>query len=483
MHIFESREMNRAIQIYFFITFVSVSAIGQQLTISSDIPYRTEYAYKMLGQYEDRFLLYLDKPNDKYEITGYNEELQQSWKRELLFEKRNIRIVAVEKMEDAFFIIYTYRNKGDVFLKARKYNGDADVIDSLTIHTYKNELITPRFLYVQSEHDKAGIVFSTDKDFESTFYTLDLTKFVLKWTQTIQFSSFLKQDFRQIEVSDEGELFFVLEKQKSIIKSKNQGYIITYANSEEKAGHYAIELEDISGIDIFIKYDNLHKRLIGAGLYSNAGFSRIHGYYTLHFYGGNISEYTFSQQPFERELLEDVYGKSVSVKKGLTELEITDIALRKDGGFLIITEINKVSDRRSAYGVNAGSQPYYGGRRVDYFNDDLLLFSVLENGEPHWNTVLHKKQHSQNDFASFSSYCLFTNPSSLRIIYNDEIRNENTVSEYVIYPNGRHNRNSLLSTDYYQLSLRFKDAEQISENSLIVASERRNKLNLVKIEY
>jgi len=83
----------------------------------------------------------------------------------------------------------------------------------------------------------------------------------------------------------------------------------------------------------------------------------------------------------------------------------------------------------------------------------------------------------------FSSYFLFKTPSRLRIIYNDEIKRNNTVSEYVMDPLGNFERNSLLSTEYQKLKLRFRDAVQTSSNTLLVPSERNFKLSLVKIEY
>ena len=83
----------------------------------------------------------------------------------------------------------------------------------------------------------------------------------------------------------------------------------------------------------------------------------------------------------------------------------------------------------------------------------------------------------------YSSYFLFRTPTSLRFLFNDEIKYENTVSEYVLNGNGDFERNSLLSTENLKLRLRFRDALQVNGNELIVPSERRNRLRLVKLEY
>jgi len=101
----------------------------------------------------------------------------------------------------------------------------------------------------------------------------------------------------------------------------------------------------------------------------------------------------------------------------------------------------------------------------------------------HWKEVLHKKQYSQDDDAAYSSYFLAKTATSLRLLFNDEIQYENTVSEYILKGNGEFNRNSVMSTENQKIRLRFKDALQISADVVIVPSEARNRLKLVKVQY
>ena len=113
----------------------------------------------------------------------------------------------------------------------------------------------------------------------------------------------------------------------------------------------------------------------------------------------------------------------------------------------------------------------------------MFLISIHPDGSPHWKQVLHKKQYSQDDEGIYSSYFLFKTPKRLRFLFNDEIRQENTVSEYVINGHGEYDRNSVLSTANLRLRLRFRDALQIGAYEVIIPSERRNQLRLVKVEY
>ena len=69
------------------------------------------------------------------------------------------------------------------------------------------------------------------------------------------------------------------------------------------------------------------------------------------------------------------------------------------------------------------------------------------------------------------------------MIYNDEIKSNNTVSEYVLDPLGNYKRTSVLSTEYQNLKLRFQDATQISSTELLVPSQKNYDLSLVKIDF
>ncbi len=68
-------------------------------------------------------------------------------------------------------------------------------------------------------------------------------------------------------------------------------------------------------------------------------------------------------------------------------------------------------------------------------------------------------------------------------IYNDEVKDNTTISEYVVAGSGYSDRNSLMTTEKKDLRMRFKDGVQLSGNEAIIPSENRNKLKLVRIRY
>ncbi|MEO1626850.1 MAG: hypothetical protein AAFV25_16980, partial [Bacteroidota bacterium] len=228
--------------------------------------------------------------------------------------------------------------------------------------------------------------------------------------------------------------------------------------------------------------DNLNNKLIAAGLYSKKNKGRASGYFFLRVDPDNPKAHLLKSEPFDPEFISNFLGKDSEKKKGITDLSIVELILRRDGGMLIAAERKREYERRMA-STGRYTREDYSPYIVDYYYDDICLISVHPDGETHWKTVLHKKQYSQDDDASFSSFFLLKTPRNLRFLFNDEIKDNSTVSEYVVNGRGYADRNSVMSTEFQNIRLRFRDALQVASNELIVPSERRNRLRLVRVRY
>jgi hypothetical protein len=235
--------------------------------------------------------------------------------------------------------------------------------------------------------------------------------------------------------------------------------------------------------DVEFKIDNRNKNLVGVGLYTDKNLIKAEGFYFVKVALNDMANHQLSQTPFDEETVGEIYGVgNKKKKKGINDISVQKIILRQDGGVLAITELNKVFYRRPSY-ASPLDRGVGGGNWADFYFEDILAVSMHNDGELHWKKVLHKKQYSQDDDAIYSSFFVMENPSRLRLIFNDEIRNENTVSEYILQGNGLSKRSSVMSTDYQRLKLRFQEAIQVASNQIIVPSERNSRLNLVKITY
>jgi len=192
--------------------------------------------------------------------------------------------------------------------------------------------------------------------------------------------------------------------------------------------------------------------------------------------------------PFEEVIFFEVYGDDKAKK--LKDFKVGSILLKDDGSPILIFELSRDVLRQNGVvnsdGFNALPYRSTGRSAVgwsDHYREDLVVISLKENLAKDWHHVFYKKQFSQNDDGVFSSYFTFMTPSRVRLIYNDEIKTNSTVSEYIFDGAGNYKRNSLLSTEYQNLRLIFKYATQISNQVMIVPSQRNSSLSLVKVDY
>ncbi|MBK9994288.1 MAG: hypothetical protein IPP01_09970 [Saprospiraceae bacterium] len=149
---------------------------------------------------------------------------------------------------------------------------------------------------------------------------------------------------------------------------------------------------------------------------------------------------------------------------------------------LVFYESNKELTRKP-YFNSVAEGPLNVSRWTDYYYEDILAINFSADQNIAWQKVLHKKQFSQDDDGLFSSFFVLSTSDYLRIIFNDEIKNESTVSEYILLPTGEYLRKSILNTTSQNLYLRIKDAVQINANTLLVPSESNGKMNLVRISF
>jgi hypothetical protein len=292
----------------------------------------------------------------------------------------------------------------------------------------------------------------------------------------------LKEDFRKIVVTNKGFVFILFEKNNTDYDREDHELLIYKIYTKKQNSLHRIASPNMLNTGLEMAFHNKTEALTIAGM---AG--KHENTATAYFvYKRNILQIESTDSldfiPFEDDLFRKINPNSK--KKILYEFKFTNMRFRQDGGVLLFGELIKEFYRNNSNFPTIADNGYFPSRGfTDYFNEDMIVFNINPDGSTFWWNVLFKKQYSQDDSGVFSSFFLFNTPSRYRVIYNDEIKKSNTVSEYEIDPLGNYRRNTVLNTDYQNLKLRFTSAIQTSNTEFVVPSEKANKINLVKISY
>lgn len=476
----------------FLLTFLQIGQ-SQEITVSDEVTLRSDQSYSIIGKFNEKTLLYRDKGTE-FEIQAFNNDLLNlSWTKELELDKKRPEVLDVWGKDDHFYVVYKFKDRGNSIIKVHKYNEAANLVDSTNIVNYGKRFYSPAPELILSQDRKKILLYHTEYFTKIEVAVFDLKEMKVMWNkefspQDLKFGA----DFHQMLVDNDGGMHMVLNRENERYKKDKPHYyeFIYQPANEEKAPIHSVFLDGKLSYDSYFKVDNMNKKIVGGGMYSEKNKGRTQGFYYLSLSYLDPERKVLTFKEFDQGFKEQLVDKKVKTEKGLFDVGIQDIVLRQDGGAIIICEQLKDYERANAVAnTTTTARGYYSAGRnigryaVDHYYEDLFLFSIHPDGEYHWQEILHKKQFSQDDDAAFSSFFLAKTDRKLRLIYNDEIRNENTVSEYIIKGNGEYDRNSILNTASQELRLRFRESRQVAVNEIIVPSERKSRLKLVRMSF
>ncbi len=474
--------------IYFFtILYLSFNVAllsAQSVTISEDVNIRNDNGYEIVGRHKGNILLFRDKGTD-FEIVAFDEQMRMAWEHKIEFPEKRAQVLDALQGKDYFAVLYKAKEKNNLVVKVHRFDANTKFIDSLTIKNYGAHFVPPSPVSIFSENKKMVLVYSflPDGKLEATAFDVENMKIIWQKEAAIPPNLHSDEDFRQVLIDDTGMAYFIFEKNESaaLFGALTHEYSILELNQNNNS-IFSIPFKEFTTYGIRFDYDNQNRQLCGIGLYSDMNKSKATGCFFMKIQG---------QKPkmifdaFDDDIASAVAGKKINNNKGIADLRPQEIILRKDGGAIAMLEEVREFSRASTTLTNSRgfSSDAPGRFVVDYYHESVIAVAFNPDGTVQWRKVLPKKQYSQDDQGVFSSYGVMKTPNQIRLLFNDEIRNETTTSEYLVRGSGSIDRHSMFNTTNQDILLRFKDGLQVSSDEIIVPSEYRSHLRLVRLKY
>ena len=268
-----------------------------------------------------------------------------------------------------------------------------------------------------SEDKRSALVyeFVDNKKLRAVAFNLDSLRPI--WEQTLDAEDWKSEEnFQQLVFTNRAEAFFIQEENNRIGNEKHR-FKVQKADSLGKTS-FSLPIKDFAIVDIKFSFDNVNRKLVGAGVLAVKNFNKAQGYF--HFsippqYKDNDALKIY-KEGFEDEFVSTLLGKKTTDNKGLMDIKLQEIVHRRDGGILAVFEQVKVVERR----INTTSGRFVDNLRAstDYYHENFFAVSITSDGTTTWKSVFYKKQMSQDDDGKYSSYCLVKTPSTLRFLFN-----------------------------------------------------------------
>jgi len=477
-------------QISFFSTIAfilcSLWLSGQTVRISDEVNIRNDYSYDLLGDINSNIVLFRDSGKKKY-IDVFDEKLSHKYQRELRLEKDNVLFHGVIPFDTCFHMLYSYSEKDSVHTVLRKLDDTGATLDTVRLFTTEKKDKLLKFEMMSNNAKTHSLLYAYHKSEGFKFILLDHHRKKIIFTSIVEWEKIdFNDEFVSIDLSDDLYIFILLEQNNKKGEMEDHYFDLTVLDTKTKSqANQKILVSNQISIDAQGNYDPVNKQYVITGLYNEKSSAHSKGLFFSRSKLPLKEEFITAEFiPHSVSFLKEVYGRKKKKLENLEHHVIQDVLFNLDGGFVVFSEYAKTFTRKSSY------QTYsqMGGRRglgawTDHHMEEIGILAISPAGELRWKNVLHKNQFSQDDGAAFSSFYLFSTPSILRIVFNEEIKNNNLVSEYLIATNGKSKRSSLLNTEYQNLKLRFREAIQLTNKAFLVPSEKSNLLKLVKISY
>lgn len=484
---------------------LSQAAKAVEIQWSTSLSDNSRYPYmKIIGSGETGFyILRCNQSLDNYRgvsgvrsrrywIQYFSEELAMRWEGELRASSPDGKIFDVQVVNGkALVLSYSERSDGNgynifgQFLSDEGQNiGQPVLIEEYPSRTFDDDRI-PGLIYSK---DRSKMALSYRKSSGSAeeqvlcaiVMDTSLQRLYRKeWTIP---SPIKRYSPAHSVLTNEGNFYvlgiqFLSEKK---IKGPGESYfnLTGYFFESDQIIRRDIQLKDKFLTDVSVAVDNLHKRIVVGGFYSETGMDATAGVFFSALKEDSLTETRIYIAPFTDELLQKSVTESRDMKKKeLINYYVDRLILRKDGAAALIAESYVESARTywDYYTQSMISHTYYR-----YGN--ILAASVSPEGKMLWNKTIQKEQNSIDDDGYESSYCSIISGGKFYAIFNKYIDQKSAVLISWIDGQGNQKTETLIG-ESERASIIARAARQVDEDTVLIPVYKQGKFYLAKVTF
>jgi hypothetical protein len=503
----------RLLSICFFCHFLCVAANAQRITYSEpDRDDQRSLNFDIIGKVGANYLVLKNNRNENT-ITVFDTDMKQLNRLNLDFFPDKVINTDVLAYKDFFYLFYQYQRRNIVYCMAAKIDGNGKLsgepveLDTTAINYFaSNKLYT----IINSDDKKKIMVLKVNNRNQdnnvltTSLFSSDLS-LIHKSRITIQMPD--RSDFlNEFTLDNEGGLVFARPSGTSQNDNITSLDLVTKAPTADTVAFINIDVSKIYLDDVRIKADNINKRYLLTSFFSTTKRGNIEGLYCMEW--DKISGRAIStvQNIFSEEMRNEARGDGNN-KTAYNNYYLQKILIRKDGGFVIVSESVYTSSRgiyNNRWDYMYGS-PYYSmsdyywssplssyyypwGRwgnnnQVNrYYADNISIMSFDSTSTMQWNSIIHKSQY--DDFSdNFIGYGTMNTGGDIHFLFNQLEKRTQLLNEQVLTADGKVERSPTLRNLSKEYEFMPRYAKQIGAREIIIPCQYRNYVCFAKIEF
>jgi hypothetical protein len=473
-------------------------------------------AFEIIGKLNGNFLVYKANRSEDA-ICIYDNDMKLKERVKLEFTPDQLINVDFVAYTDFFYIIYQYQKKGIVHCAVAKMDPagksmmDPVILDTTQIGWAANNKI---YTTVNSDDKQRIMVFKINSKNQKNFVFTTLlfnNNLELLGKNRMNLSMEERNDFfTDFLLTNEGDLVFG----KFVRQNFNEyitrlAMVIKYPDSS----HLSVTEMDIGNRvldEIKMKADNTNGRILVNAFYYKQKRGNIEGLYSVMWDKQQNRKIKEIVSVFNDELRANAKSDNSGTKIAFNDYFIKNILIRRDGGYLVISEAEYTTSRGGAfnrwdylgwgnpwispmdyyywspgYGYNSWNSPYnrWNSSSVTrYHAENVMLLSYNKDGNIEWTNVIPKSQYD-DESDNMVSFQLMNTGGDIHLLFNLFERRVLMLNDQSITPDGKVSRNPTLKNldKGYEFMARY--GKQVGGKQMLVPCWYRNYLCFAKIDF
>ncbi|MBS1566606.1 MAG: hypothetical protein JST39_19640 [Bacteroidetes bacterium] len=471
-------------------------------------------SFEIIGKMNGNFLVYKSNRSDDA-ICIYDADMKLKERVKLEFTPEQLINVDFVAYPDFFYMIYQYQKKGIVHCAAAKLDPAAHtMMEPIELDTTQIGWSSGNKIYttVNSDDKQRIMVFKINsKNTKNFVFTTMLYNANLELLGKHRMNMPMEERndfFTDFQLSNEGELVFG----KCLRQSSNDyvtkvSLVVKYPDStnftmnEVETGGRVLD-------EIKTKIDNTNKRILLSAFYYKQKRGNIEGLYSVIWDRQNNRKIREFANVFSDDLRNNAKSPDGSVRMAFNDFFIKNIIMRRDGGYLLISESEYTTSRNGGFnrwdymgGGNPWISPmdyYYwspysswgspwnrwnSGVATRYHAENIMVLSYSADGSVEWTNVIPKSQFDDESDNEVSFQTMNTG-GEVHFLFNvPERRGVLMLTDQSLSAEGKITRNPTLKNldKGYEFMARY--GKQVSARQMIMPCLYRNYLCMAKIDF
>jgi hypothetical protein len=502
--------------VYLWLVFCGLAATAQGPKILYSEPEREDSrrtSFEIIGKMNGNFLVYKSNRSDDA-ICIYDNDMKLKERVKLDFTPEQLINVDFVAYTDFFFMIYQYQKKGVVHCAAAKLDpAGRKMMEPVELDTTQIGWSSGNKIYttINSDDKQRIMVFKINsKNTKNFIFTTMLynANLELQGRHRMNMPMEERNDFfTDFQLTNEGELVFG----KCLRQSYNEyvtklSLVIKYPDSSD----FSVNEVETGGRvldEVKTKVDNTNKRILLSAFYYKQKRGNIEGLYSVIWDKQNNRKIREFASVFNDDLRGSAKSADGSVKMAFNDFFIKNIIMRRDGGYLLVSEAEYTTSRGGGFnrwdymgGGNPWISPmdyYYWspysswgspwnrwntGSITRYHAENIMVLSYDAGGNVEWSNVIPKSQFD-DESDNMVSFQVMNTGGEVHFLFNAFERRVLMLNDQSLSAEGKITRNPTLKNldKGYEFMARY--GKQVSARQMIMPCLYRNYLCMAKIDF